>query len=159
MSEQAYQHPAHIVAMKEKLAKTVTFDEATGTVTFTAKFEDLYPEDGSVTKETMKASLHHLADVGVAVTDVFQEEVSKHAKKDKALKEAKGHFDGPIRGSSLSAGWSREKSGTITKTDGTKQDWVSHGLVTASWKGLGGPSGKAFDAVKNAAKEAAEKMK
>ena len=141
-----------VTAIREKLAENVTIDDK-GNVTFSIKASELYPADGSVSEESLKASLAHLNHVAVGAADVFQTVVNKAAKKDKELKDASGELDGPIRGSKLKLGWTRERSGSVSG-----KEYVSHGSLTASWNGLGGPAGKDYAAVKEASKEAASKL-
>ena len=137
--------------VSDKVRKAIIIDPATGAAGYgDLKFDDLL-EFCPATHDEITRSLTSLNIIAVGVTHGHGMEASKAVKIHDKLKAVVGKFPGPVKGSHLAVSYSR--STTMPSGDSTK---VYSGTMTSSWKGIGGPGGNEFDAVKAAIRAASE---
>jgi hypothetical protein len=141
---------AGVLHLADKIRQTITIDAATGVASFgTITFKDTLPD--TLTEEEVSKTLNHMNVLAIAATHALGMEASKFTKKHEKLEHVTGKFPGPNRGAHLAVTY--KPTTTMPSGDSTK---VYKGTMVTSWKGIGGPGGNDFDAVKAAIRAASE---
>lgn len=139
-----------VIDLSKRIQEIITIDATTGVASYgNMKFKDTLPEN--LPEEQVLASLAHMNTLAIAATHATGMAASKFIKDHPELKGVTGKFPGPNRGAHLDVSY--KATTTMPSGDGTK---VYHGTVLTAWKGVGGPGGHDYDAVKAAVRAAAE---
>lgn len=142
---------APVMSVSAAIDKVINIDPTTGVASFAdAKFADVL-EFCPATHDEITRSLDSLNIIAAGVTHSVGLAGAKFNKTNPTVEHITGKFPGPNRGSHLAVSY--KATSTMPSGDGTK---VYHGTVVTSWKGVGGPGGHDYDAVKAAVRAAAE---
>lgn len=146
-----------VLAISEKIRAAITISllpaDTEGKINATfnydnAKFADLLQED--VTEELVSKVYTNMNNIALGVAHGSGLAASKFVKTNPNVEHVTGKFAGPNR-SHLATSY--KPTSTLPFGDTLK---VYKGTIATSWKGLGSPSGKEYDAVKEAIRLATE---